>query len=107
KQELGLVSPPGRTAHAMTYDAHNGQLLVHGGFGESDFLGDTWEHQRHGAACTKSDECDSGWCIDGVCCSARCAPCEACDLGLPGVCLPLVATTDPDSCLDGKACDDR
>jgi hypothetical protein len=34
-----------------------------------------------GAACTRADSCDSGFCVDGVCCESACAgTCYACNL---------------------------
>ncbi len=36
--------------------------------------------------------CDSGYCVDGVCCEGSCAGlCEACDVGSGGKCTPIVS----------------
>jgi MYXO-CTERM domain-containing protein len=45
----------------------------------------------NGKACELSAVCDSGYCVDGVCCDASCnGQCEACDApGSEGVCTPV------------------
>jgi hypothetical protein len=51
-----------------------------------------------GAACTRADSCDSGNCVDGVCCDvASCGgPCRACNLpGSAGSCQNIAANADP------------
>ncbi|WP_438026719.1 thrombospondin type 3 repeat-containing protein [Sorangium sp. So ce233] len=58
-----------------------------------------------GASCSSAFDCGSGFCVDGVCCDARCdGACEACSVAgggeADGVCSPL---TGP-SCDDGNAC---
>ena len=59
-----------------------------------------------GEPCIKDQTCASGFCSDGVCCSAACAgPCEACVAsltgGADGACLPIPAGQDPESeCID-------
>jgi hypothetical protein len=55
-----------------------------------------------GAACTRSDQCGSRSCVDGVCCSSACASlCMACAKALTGAlegqCAPVLASTDPRS----------
>lgn len=44
-----------------------------------------------GTACTKHEECSSGFCVDGFCCDRWCgAACEACNLaGKEGTCSPV------------------
>jgi len=54
-----------------------------------------------GAACTTSDQCLDGACVDGYCCSSACtAPCTACSnlkTGMAnGQCAAALAGTDPD-----------
>ncbi|MBX3184036.1 MAG: hypothetical protein KIT72_00815 [Polyangiaceae bacterium] len=60
-----------------------------------------------GLGCHNSDECESGHCVDGVCCDTACdGPCVACSAervggGVDGTCAPITAGADPDSeCLD-------
>jgi hypothetical protein len=53
-----------------------------------------------GAVCQTGDTCNSGNCVDGVCCDLRsCAgPCQACNLpGASGSCQALPANADPRS----------
>jgi hypothetical protein len=54
-----------------------------------------------GAPCAAGGDCDSGACVDGVCCDSSCpGACQACNLpGALGRCTPLPAgTADPGSC---------
>jgi hypothetical protein len=50
-----------------------------------------------GAACGCHDECDSGSCVDGVCCSSACnGTCQACNVpGKAGTCSPVPAGMRP------------
>ncbi|MBT9560930.1 MAG: hypothetical protein IV100_33200 [Myxococcales bacterium] len=54
----------------------------------------------------KNAQCESGFCVDGVCCDALCdGACSACSAALTGdddgVCAPSTAGTDPDTeCAD-------
>ena len=50
--------------------------------------------------------CESGFCVDGVCCEERCqGSCQACNLGRPGTCEPVIDFgTDPDTCATPNAC---
>jgi len=52
-----------------------------------------------GTACLSDNECDRGFCVDGLCCDARCGgTCERCnDPGAPGNCRPVPDGSDPDS----------
>src|SRR4051794_2508881 len=52
--------------------------------GTDDMLG-----SKHalGETCTSADECDSGFCVDGVCCNTACdGQCQACDTQTLGTC---------------------
>lgn len=58
---------------------------------------------RPGDHCERSDDCPSGFCVDGVCCDSACdGACEACSAankgsGADGVCGPVGAGGDPDA----------
>ena len=53
--------------------------------------------RKNGQPCPDPSECDSGACVDGVCCESSCTgPCRSCNLpGSPGQCLN-VASGAPD-----------
>ena len=53
--------------------------------------------RKNGQPCPDGSECESGQCVDGVCCESSCSgPCRSCNLpGSPGECLD-VASGAPD-----------
>jgi len=60
--------------------------------------------RKNGQPCLDADECESGQCVDGVCCESSCTgPCRSCSLpSAPGQCLN-VASNVPDphkTCVD-------
>ena|GEM_PF-3032678 len=60
-----------------------------------------------GEPCDRASECDTNFCVDGVCCATLCdGPCVSCDLdGHVGTCSPHAAGTDPDmECPDAQFC---
>jgi hypothetical protein len=64
----------------------------------------------NGVPCMRPDECESTLCVDGVCCSSKCAgTCEACNLpNRPGTCSPepvgtATPTSGPTSCANQGA----
>ncbi len=46
-----------------------------------------------GVACTTATDCESGFCVDGVCCGSACtSTCSACDVaGMVGTCSPVAS----------------
>ncbi|MBI2390827.1 MAG: hypothetical protein HYV09_14650 [Deltaproteobacteria bacterium] len=58
----------------------------------------------NGVSCTGGNQCQSGQCVDGVCCNATCtASCSACNLpGTTGTCSP-VGSGQP---IGGRTCGD-
>ena len=88
-----------------------------GGAGDSS-SGDSGGTPGHppGTPCLVATECESGFCVDGVCCAGACTDvCFTCALqGAVGTCMPADIGTDPrnqcddmgvQSCGSDGACD--
>jgi hypothetical protein len=56
----------------------------------------------NGGACQRAEQCTSGFCVDGICCSTACqGACQACSAakkgqGVDGACGAIAAGRDPD-----------
>lgn len=64
--------------------------------------------RANGSPCTLTTDCDSGKCVDGVCCDQICEGCNACTLTLTGkpdgTCAAVLAGSDPHlTCVDETA----
>jgi hypothetical protein len=61
---------------------------------------------KQGVTCTTPADCASGFCADGVCCSAPCqGACEACDLpGSPGICTLVTGDARHGTCPGTAPC---
>jgi hypothetical protein len=59
-----------------------------------------------GAPCTLGPQCKSGFCSDGVCCTAACnQACETCSGAQPGTCTAVpVDESDPGTCAAPRIC---
>jgi len=94
---------------AYTINAHydgtstllpNGKVLV------ADATAELYTYGANGHFCTNATQCQSGFCVDGVCCNTACngGGCDACSVstGAPadGTCAPL----NGNGCDDGNAC---
>ena len=106
KTKDGFGSSVAITASAAFSGAWQGSSPLGSGFVSVEALGQT------GAACTQSNECQSGFCVEGVCCASACnGVCQSClqknkasNGGVDGVCGSVKLDTDPrDSCLDSGA----
>ncbi len=57
-----------------------------------------------GRPCDRNEQCASGSCTDGVCCTDACA-CGQCNGATPGACVPADADTDPKGSCAAYTCD--
>jgi MYXO-CTERM domain-containing protein len=83
----------------------DGGFLVTGGYWQSGAVStdaaDVFRLQPPGAVCTRPGECESGFCVAGLCCDTTCTdPCHSCkgadqQGGVDGTCGPVTAGTDP------------
>jgi hypothetical protein len=101
--------PSQQVGGTATFDAGHGRMIIWGG-GTGTLGGtinDTWAYYSRGGACASGGDCDTGYCVDGVCCeSPSCGTCQACNLpGTQGTCAAVVNIQDPDSCAGQQSCD--
>ncbi|MFI5301928.1 MAG: hypothetical protein ACHREM_27885, partial [Polyangiales bacterium] len=96
----GSCGPLSRNFPGFGWDTVTGRGVLAGGYspGVGYYDTDTWEYHVRGNDCAQG--CDTGNCVDGVCCEqALCATCQACGQpGNPGVCTGVTNADDPDSC---------
>jgi len=98
----GLPAPAG-SYPATAFDVARKQLVYYGGgAGNSE----TWVGYTRGGACTLGSQCETGYCVDGVCCDApSCGTCQACNLAVtPGTCSKVLSAADTDSCAAPASC---
>jgi MYXO-CTERM domain-containing protein len=103
--EAPAVAPPARQGAAAAFDPLRGRVVLYGGQ-IAAAAGDTWAYHVRGEDCASATSCDTGACVDQVCCEqAGCGVCEDCSSGaMPGLCAPVLGAPDPDSC--SAACAD-
>jgi len=91
---------------AATYDTQRKLIVaVPGVSGPGE--GQVYEIRTRGTACTAGTECESGSCVDGVCCEASSCPgaCQACNVpGNEGVCAVPVGLPSPSGCSSPSVC---
>jgi hypothetical protein len=99
------TSPPGRRLHALAYDSQRRRVVLFGGV-NANYLSGTWEYHARGSTCSEDTQCDTGLCVDGVCCETTCLdPCKQCDgASTPGICATVVEAPDPDTCATPDVC---
>jgi hypothetical protein len=97
-QRMPLVAPRPREAHTFAFDPVRGKGVLLDGYAYG-VIDDTWLYRvvpgPAASACVTDAECQSGHCVDGVCCNTACgngdrSDCQACSVaaGAPsdGVC---------------------
>jgi hypothetical protein len=85
----------------VAYDPNRRRVILFGGQDDQGtYQNSTFEYHVRGDACRDKTTCDTGNCVDSLCCDqAKCGSCERCnDPKSPGVC------TACSSCTNGK-CD--
>lgn len=106
KTDESSQAPAIRNGHSMTFDQNRGRTVLFGGTTSGVFTGDTWEYHARGGACSVAAQCDTGYCVDGVCCeTSSCPACQSCDLATPGQCSGIVNADDPSGCTGANTCD--
>lgn len=120
--QTATTGPAARYSHAMAFDSTRARVVLFGGSpGPLTYGHDTWEYHTRGGACScagpdncAAPECDTGYCVDGVCCDAaslattsppNCATCARCDsVAQPGACATVTNASDPDTCTAPDTC---
>jgi hypothetical protein len=122
--QLANMGPSARFGHTMAYDTARSRIVLFGGQDAIyPALEDTWTYHTRGGPCACSGgavacvnaDCDTGYCIDGVCCEGAslasssppgCGTCQDCNTAQrPGVCATVANDlADPDSCAAPKIC---
>ncbi len=102
-------TPTARRSTPLAFDSNRRRVVAYGGlFNGTTGLttNETWEYSTSGGACTANTDCDTGFCVDGVCCQTACTgSCMACNQNpTPGVCSPVVSAVDPDTCTGASYC---
>jgi hypothetical protein len=99
------LSPGSRWYTVTAYHNAQRRTFMFGGrvgFDASAVANDLWTFRTRASGCGSPSDCETGYCIDGVCCASRCGVCEAC--GGDGLCAPVTGP-DPDSCPAPLTCE--
>ncbi|MDC3962254.1 hypothetical protein KEG38_51020 [Polyangium jinanense] len=111
QQVRSLITPRSEPVGAALQD---GRVLLVGGLGEGFIplaTAERYELFSNGTLCGRPTDCQSGFCVDGVCCNTACAagPCDVCSVSTEitplggqtaGTCTLLTGPT----CDDGDLC---
>jgi hypothetical protein len=111
-----VAGPSMLTGPTMAFDSARGVVVLFGGeLNTGVATNETWEFRvtslGNGEGCTAAfaSSCESGFCVDGVCCEAAACTgaCKSCNVpGSEGTCVLAKAGTEvPGSCESGEACD--
>jgi hypothetical protein len=96
-------APPSFLWSTAYFDESDDTLFVHGSVGGASRS--AWQLIVRGQACSSSEGCGAGACVDGVCCvEQRCGTCETCNGDDPGRCTQVRNAEDADSCAGANAC---
>lgn len=61
--------------------------------------------KANGTPCTDRFECQSGFCLDGLCCNTACPTCRRCDYkGFEGKCVNMPEGTQDEACNGANSC---
>ncbi|MGZ3416843.1 MAG: Kelch repeat-containing protein [Polyangiales bacterium] len=85
-----------RTGHTATWAGE--RMIVTGGTEGIGVLSsaEMMEANPVGSACKIGEKCETGFCVDGVCCDSPCAgACESCVGAVKGQCAPLTGLPKP------------
>jgi len=99
------ANTPSGTEGALYYDTTENTIKVYSD-GTWQYLGGV-AGAPLGSTCSLNEDCDSTYCIDGVCCDTSCTGgCEACNLtGSIGICTPRDADDTTEAPLACQRCD--
>jgi hypothetical protein len=109
--QLAITGPAPRYYHAMAFDSRRHRVVLYSGLPNWTtpfaYFEDLWELVPVGDPCDSAATCDSGFCVDGVCCAVEsCGLCERCDASAsPGTCTAVRDAEDPDTCAGAASCD--
>ncbi len=94
-----VTNDPGanRRTAGMAFDTTRRRAVLSGGQG-STIVQTTHEYYAYGGNCTAASECDTGFCVDGVCCTvSSCPNCSDCS-GTTGACAAVNGSPDAPGC---------
>ena len=95
---VGPGNDGGRTRTYLAFDSNRRRMVAAGGTYHT-YGSTVWEYYVFGDACATNADCDTKFCVDGVCCKTpSCGTCQVCNGTTPGTCTSVVNVDDGDSC---------